>query len=51
MQPFAVTDWPSGLVIVTFCRPGVVAVMFSVTWVALLNVTLLTVPFVIVAAM
>ncbi len=33
MHPVAVTLWPSGLVIVTFCSPAVTAVMFNVTWV------------------
>ena len=43
MQPLAVTLWPSGLVTVTFCDPVASAVMFSVTWVGLLYVTLLTI--------
>ena len=33
MQPFAVTLCPSGLTMVTFCKPPTLAVMFKVTWV------------------
>src|SRR6185295_7325713 len=51
MHPLAVTLCPSGLVMVTFCSPVASAVMFSVTWVGVLNVTLLTMALVTVAAM
>ena len=43
MQPLPTTLWPSGLVMVTFFRPLVLAVTFSVTDVGPLKVTLFTV--------
>ena len=43
MQPVPTTLWPSGLVRVTFLVPFELELMFSVTDVGLLNVTLLTI--------